>query len=261
VKRALLFDLDETLVVEEAAAVAAFEATAGAVSGRHEVDPARLAISARVRARELWRAAPTYAYCNSIQVSSWEGLWCRFEGEEPNMRALRTWSPTYRREAWRLGLVDEGIDDIALAEELAERFPLERRTRHEVFPDVEPALAELRESHTLALVTNGASCLQREKLAASGLGDYFEIVVVSGEFGVGKPDPSIFRHALSQLRSDGSGAVMVGDNLTRDIDGAIAAGLEGVWINRLGQVPPEPRPGLAEISTLSDLRAALSRLG
>ena len=103
--------------------------------------------------------------------------------------------------------------------------------------------------------------LQREKLAASGLGDYFEIVVVSGEFGVGKPDPSIFRHALSQLRSDGSGAVMVGDNLTRDVDGAIAAGLEGVWINRRGQVPPEPRPGLAEISTLSDLRAALSRLG
>ena len=259
-KRALLFDLDETLVVEQAAAVAAFEATAGVVSGRHEVDPARLAIRARVRARELWRAAPTHAYCNAIQISSWEGLWCRFEGDEPSMRALRTWSPTYRREAWRLGLLDEGIEDIALAEELAERFPLERRARHEVFPDAEPALAELRESHTLALVTNGASCLQREKLAASGLGDYFEIVVVSGEFGVGKPDPSIFRHALSRLRSAGGG-VMVGDNLTRDIDGAIAAGLEGVWINRLGQVPAEPRPGVSEISTLSDLRAALSRLG
>lgn len=56
----LLFDLDETLVVEEPAAVAAFEATAQIATRRYTLDPAQLARDARTRARELWRAAPTH---------------------------------------------------------------------------------------------------------------------------------------------------------------------------------------------------------
>jgi putative hydrolase of the HAD superfamily len=258
---ALLFDLDETLVVEEPAAVAAFEATARAAADRHGVDAAALAAAARSRARELWRAAPTYGYCLRIGISSWEGLWCRFEGDEPDVRSLRAWAPTYRREAWRLALGEQGVEDAELAEELGERFGTERRARHEVFADALAALRELRVSHALALVTNGASCLQREKLAASGLSDYFDIVVVSGEFGVGKPDTSIFRHALSQLGSDADGAVMVGDSLARDVDGALAAGLDAVWVNRFGRSRPAERPDLVEISTLRDLPGALSALG
>jgi putative hydrolase of the HAD superfamily len=258
---ALLFDLDETLVVEEPAAVAAFEATARLGAARHGVDVAALALAARSRARELWRAAPTYAYCLRIGISSWEGLWCRFEGDEPELRSLRVWSPTYRREAWRLALGEQGVDDAELAEELGERFDTERRARHEVFADARAALSELRTSHPVALVTNGASCLQREKLAASGLGDSFDIVVVSGEFGVGKPDASIFRHALSQLGSDARGAVMVGDSLARDVDGALAAGLGAVWVNRFGSPRPAHRADLVEVSTLSDLPAVLGDHG
>jgi putative hydrolase of the HAD superfamily len=256
--RALLFDLDETLVVEEPAAVAAFEATARFAAAQHEVDVATLAVAARSRARELWYAAPTHTYCMRVGISSWEGLWCGFEGEEPDIRSLREWSPAYRREAWRLALADQGVEDVELAEELGERFGVERRARHEVFAEVDATMPELVESQVLALVTNGASCLQREKLAASGLGDYFDVVVVSAEFGVGKPDASIFSHALSRLGSDAEGAVMVGDSLSRDVDGAIAAGLQAVWLNRSGSPRPEDRPDLVEISTLADLPAALA---
>ncbi len=258
----LLLDLDETLVVEEPAAVAAFAATArfAATRGQSDVDVESLAVAARSRARELWYAAPTHGYCMRVGISSWEGLWCRFEGDEPNVRSLREWSPTYRREAWRLALADQGVEEVGLAEELGQRFVTERRARQEVFADVPAALGELRESHALALVTNGASCLQREKLRASGLSDYFEVVVVSSEFGTAKPDASIFWHALELLGSDGESAVMVGDSLSRDVDGAIAAGLGGVWLNRLGGPPPEDRPDLVEIATLSDLPAALSEL-
>jgi putative hydrolase of the HAD superfamily len=257
--RALLFDLDETLVVEEPAAVAAFEATARWGAARRDLDVASLAIAARSRARQLWRAAPTYDYCLRVGISSWEGLWCRFEGDEPDAHALRAWSPTYRREAWRLALADQGVDDADLAAELGERFGTERRARHEAFEDVRAALGELRRSHTLALVTNGASCLQREKLGASGLGDYFDVVVVSAEFGVAKPDASIFRHVLSRIGSDAGRAVMVGDSLSRDVDGAIAAGLGAVWVNRFGSSRPADRPELIEVSTLRDLPAALER--
>jgi putative hydrolase of the HAD superfamily len=259
-KRALLFDLDDTLVVEEPAAAAAFLATAQVAVARHRVQADRLALAARERARELWYATPAHPYCLRVGISSWEGLWCRFEGEQPDVRWLREWSPRYRREAWSLALAEQGVHDPLLAEELGERYGTERRARHDRFADVPVCLAELRDSYKLALVTNGASCLQREKLTAAGLGDFFDVVAISGEFGVGKPEPSIFEYTLALLGSDREHAVMVGDSLARDVDGAIAAGLRAVWVNRSGSPRPEDRPGLVEITTLSDLRGALQAL-
>jgi putative hydrolase of the HAD superfamily len=194
-----------------------------------------------------------------VGISSWEGLWCRFEGEAPDVQLLREWSPTYRRETWRLALVSQEIDDLPLAEELAEQFGVERRTRHEVFADAVEALDQLRLSHSLALVTNGAACLQREKLAASGLSDSFEAVVVSADLGVAKPDASVFKHALRKLGAKGDHAVMVGDSISKDIDGALAAGLGAVWVNRRGLPPPPNRADLTEVSTLGDLPQALSK--
>lgn len=256
----LLFDLDETLVVEEPAAVAAFEASARLAAESHEVDVDALAIAARSRARELWYASPTHPYCRRIGISSWEGLWCRFEADEPDTRRLREWSPRYRRDAWALALADQGVRDQALAEELGEWFATERRARHETFDDAAPVLTELGENHTLALVTNGASCLQREKLAQSGLGRHFAAVVVSGDIGVGKPDERIFTHALSLLDGGAGDAVMVGDSLSRDVEGALAAGLHAVWLNRSGRARPDGAPDFPEIATLGDLRVALGEL-
>jgi len=259
-KRALLFDLDETLMVEEPAAAAAFLATAQLAATRHGIDSEMLASGARSRARELWYAAPTHGYCKRVGISSWEGLWCRFEGDAAEVRALRHWSPTYRRESWRLALADQGIDDPTLAADLAERFGEERRARHEVFADVAAVLSQLQEDHTMALVTNGAACLQREKLAASGLSDRFEAVVVSADVGAAKPDPSVFRRALSELGAESGDAVMVGDSIAKDVDGALGAGLGAVWLNRNGSAAPGDRQDLVEISALSDLPVVLARL-
>ena len=258
-KPALLLDLDDTLVIEEPAARAAFLETARAAAAQHEIDPERLAADAKGRARELWYAAPTHPFCARIGISSWEGLWCRFEGDGPDERALREWSPAYRREAWRLALADQAVDDVPLAEELSERFASERRARHEVFEDVTPeALDRLRESHRLALVTNGAACLQAEKIAASGLGDRFDAVVVSAEVGVAKPDAAVFERALSLLGADRSRATMVGDSLVKDVDGALALGLDAIWINRAGNPRPPDRPDLIEIPSFAALPEALA---
>lgn len=257
-KPALLFDLDDTLMIEEAAATASFDATAQLAAAPHDIDPKVLALDARSQARELWYAAPTHAYCMRIGISSWEGLWCRFEGEAPDVRLLREWSPTYRRETWRLALTNQEIDDLPLAEELAEQFGVERRARHEVFADAFEALDQLSKSHSLGLVTNGAACLQREKLAASGLSDSFKAVVVSADLGVAKPDASVFKHVLRQLGANNDYSVMVGDSISKDVDGALAAGLGAVWINRRGCPPPPNRTDLREVSTLSDLPQALS---
>lgn len=249
---ALLFDLDDTLVVEDRAATAAFAATTRHGLSQRAIEAEPLALAAREHARELWRATPVHPYCLRVSISSSEGLWCRFEGDGPETTWLRQWSPAYRRETWRRALAQQGVDDIALADELGERFGTERRARHETFADAAPALSELGTEHTLALLTNGASCLQREKLAASGLADRFAAVIVSAEVGVGKPDGAIFRHALAQLGADAGHAVMIGDSRDRDIDAALAAGLGAVWIDRSAG-PTDPA-----ITTLRDLRATLA---
>jgi phosphoserine phosphatase len=249
VKPALLIDLDDTLVADAAAADAAFLATAESAA----VEAPALAARARVRARELWRASPQHPYCLRVGISSWEGLWCAFEGDGAETCALRDWAPAYRREAWRLALRDQGVEDATLATELGERFRAERRARHHTFDDCAGALARLAQTHALALVTNGASCLQREKLAASGLAEHFAAVVISGDLGIGKPHPSVFARALELLQADPASAVMVGDSLANDVDGAAGAGITPVWLNRARRPRPPDRAGLAEIHSLADL--------
>lgn len=229
----LLFDLDDTLVVDEAAVDAALRATCMQAHERYDLDPHALAQSVRRHARQLWRAAPTLTYCRGIGISSAEGLWARFQGDDPHLQSLRAWAPTYRREAWADALEDFGIYDLRLAEQLTESFPAHRRARHWAFPEATTALQELREHYRLALVTNGAPDLQREKLHGAGLVPYFATVIVSGEVGVSKPDSRIFARALADLAVSSSEVAMVGNDLIRDIAGAHAAGLRGIWVNRL----------------------------
>jgi hypothetical protein len=70
----LLFDLDETLMVEEQAAVAAFEATAARAATTYELDVAALAVAARARARELWRGSSIFGWPrSSASTSRWSG--------------------------------------------------------------------------------------------------------------------------------------------------------------------------------------------
>jgi putative hydrolase of the HAD superfamily len=251
----LLFDLDDTLIVEDDAATAAFAATAATVPG---VNAAALAAAVRLRARELWNANPAHPYCLRVGISSSEGLWCRFEGEGETSRALARWAPEYRREAWARALIDQGVEDPGLAAQLGERFGVERRARHELLPDAVAALNALGRTHRLALVTNGASCLQREKLRASGLEDRFEAIVVSEDLGVGKPDPLPFLAALEALAAEPADAWMIGDSLERDVEGALAAGLRAVWLNPEGR-PGDHRPQVRRLAELPALWGATAR--
>ena len=253
----VLFDLDDTLVAEESSAEAALLATCEHARERYGVDPHALHRTVRERAREAWFAAPTNAYCQAVGIASWEGLWARFPGDDPNLKALRRWAPAYRREAWSRALADFGVRDAPFAERLASIFPVERRARHVVFPDVEDTLAALRGSWRLAILTNGTPGLQREKIAGSGLAHYFDAVTVAGEVGVGKPDARAFAAALKAAGATPGQTVMVGDNLRRDVQGAQQAGMRAFWLNRHGRErEPDVLPD-AEMITLSELPALL----
>ena len=74
----------------------------------------------------------------------------------------------------------------------------------------------------------------------------FNAVAISGELGVAKPDPAIFRFALDKLGIGAANTWHVGDSLASAVAGAKAAGLTAVWLNRGGltRLPQDPSPDL-----------------
>jgi len=141
--------------------------------------------------------------------------------------------------------------DEDLAEKLSAHFSTERRRLQRLMPDAVETLVRLKATHKVALLTNGAPDLQREKIAASGLGPHFDAIAVSGERGVGKPKPEIFQMLLADLGVTADRAVMVGNSLERDIAGALNANLAAaIWI----QVPgSEERADVAPHHTIRGL--------
>jgi putative hydrolase of the HAD superfamily len=129
-----------------------------------------------------------------------------------------------------------------------------------LLPDALEVLVRLKSGHKLGLLTNGAPDLQREKLAASGLGLHFDAVAVSGEHGIGKPRPEIFQILLEQLGVEAREAVMIGNSLERDIAGARNAGIVPIWIRVAGAEEQAEVEPAATISGLAQLPEVLVRL-
>lgn len=159
------------------------------------------------------------------------------------------------RELWRRTLLKCGLDDPALA---VVAFDTHQRIAKElarVFDDVPDVLAALRDAGLAsALVTNSSVAGQMEKLESVGLTAAFDAVVVSGDFGIAKPDPAIFDEALRQLGLTNHDVWHVGDSLSTDVAGASAAGIRSVRLNRIGRRlgPTDPIPDV-EIASLHEL--------
>ncbi|GAA2779214.1 HAD family hydrolase [Saccharopolyspora taberi] len=122
-----------------------------------------------------------------------------------------------------------------------------------LFDDARPCLDWLRAAGLrLAVITNAPSDYQRKKIAAIGLADAFDAVVISGEVGVAKPDAGIFAAACARLGLEPHEVAHVGDRLDTDAVGARDAGLRGIWLNRAGKRRPAPE-GVHVITSLRQL--------
>lgn len=257
----VIFDLDDTLVVEEASAEAAFIETGELARARYGVDARVLYQTVRKVCRELWYAFPSHPYCKRIGISSWEGMWAEFTGPDPELKPLRDWAPAYREASWRGALRLHGIEDPELAAEMAEAFPRLRRAKHRIFPDTLEVLDKLSPVYSLGLLTNGASDIQRRKIAGAGIGRYFAQIMIAGETGLAKPDRRAFELLLSRLEAPAGRAVMIGDRLATDIRGAQEAGMRAVWVNRERLNRDSPVVPDWEISSLKELHPILAALG
>jgi putative hydrolase of the HAD superfamily len=250
----ILFDLDDTLIVEKTSAEAAFREVSGHVRDKYGVDPLMFQSSVRMNARKVWYSLPAHPYCKKIGISSWEGLWAEFKGEHKMLRSLASYKDYYRFTSWYNTLLEFKINDKDFAIRLSEMFCSERRKRHVLFPETASVLENLYAEYPLGLVTNGAPDLQRTKINGAGLDKYFRHIIISGEVNVGKPDRRIFEIALKMFGVREESTIMVGDSIDTDIAGAAASGIKTVWLKRDSSTCEEHaiRPGYI-ISDLSGL--------
>ena len=257
---AIFFDLDDTLLWDQKSVKEAFTSTCLLASEKFNIDPDELESSVREEARKLYSSYDTFEFTQMIGINPFEGLWGNFLDDTDDFRKLKEIVPQYRKEAWRNGLMGCEVDDEEFAEFLAERFPEERRRKPFVYEDSFSVLDQLKGKYKLLLLTNGSPDLQNTKLTITPeLVPYFDEIIISGAFGRGKPDPTIFEHALSLLHIKKEAALMVGDNLMTDILGAKRAGIRSVWINRHDKERNEVIPDY-EINHLSELMSLLEEL-
>ena len=199
----ILFDADDTL----------FD------FGRAEAQALREAFGALGEAfDEAW--LPVYQRVNAV---AWRELEAGAVTPE-RLRVLR-----FERLADELG---RPIDASSFSAEYLRRLAMQAH----LVPGALATVRRLRPRHGLALITNGLADVQRPRLARSPLRDAFEQIVISEEVGVAKPDPAFFEIVLDRLgRPARADALVVGDSLTSDIAGGIAAGLDTCWFNPAGR--------------------------
>ena len=163
-------------------------------------------------------------------------------GDETLVGAVRAEMAYYRAHA------EEGRDAASLADlrrrcaelisrELGEEITVEQllsSVRFDAYPDALPALAELRELGLRIVVVSNWDVSLHTVLKRTGLASLLDGTVTSAEAGARKPDPAIFESALELAGCEPSEALHVGDTAGEDVEGAAAAGIRGLLIDRDG---------------------------
>ncbi|MCU0607652.1 MAG: HAD family hydrolase [Candidatus Edwardsbacteria bacterium] len=131
----------------------------------------------------------------------------------------------------------------------------------QLVPGVAETLAALKRKRLkLGLICNtgrSPGAALRRLLESFGIFKRFNVALFSDETAVRKPDPAIFRQALAALAVQPAAAVHVGDNAAADVGGAMAAGMQAVWVRREAEAQPEC---LAAIGSVAELPEVLKSL-
>jgi len=159
-------------------------------------------------------------------------LWERYRNGFIKVDELR-W-----KRMW-LTLLDFKIADEPLARTMAVRFLDALPTRKTLFPHTLEILQYLTgKGYRLHLITNGFEATQHSKLQCAGISSYFDAVITSEGSGSLKPNKEIFDYALRVTGAAPAESIMLGDSIEVDIQGAIGAGIDQVYINHLRTTTP-----------------------
>jgi len=181
-------------------------------------------------------------------LDSMRDVRARMAIEHPRYRHDFTW---LRTQALKHHAAEVGYDESMAHKAFAVFF----RVRNEVvlYDDTRPTLERLRAEYRLFAVSNGNA-----DVARIGLAHYFERSLAARDAGMMKPDPRIFHILLESAGLTPDEVVHVGDDPDADVEGARAAGVLPVWLNRQGSPwPLESAAPEITIATLDPLPSVL----
>ncbi|QIW15745.1 noncanonical pyrimidine nucleotidase, YjjG family [Pasteurellaceae bacterium RH1A] len=122
------------------------------------------------------------------------------------------------------------------------------------------ALDALHGRVKMGIITNGFTALQEARLNNTQTTKYFDLLVVSEQVGVAKPDRRVFEHAFEQMGDfELSKVLMVGDTLASDILGANGVGIDSCWLNAHGQANDTEIVPTYEITNLRELISLVNK--
>jgi len=231
--RAVLFDLDDTLIPEASAIRSALAAACKPIEERLSLPPKLLAETLEAVGKASWRALDHAGIEARFGVTWEECLWGTFgEATRRQIPGLPPAAAMLRATVFTDALAACGVRS-PMGPELDARFAQERRKRFVPFAESAALFHSLRRRGLrLGCATNGASEVQREKLNASGTSGWFDAITVSGEEGIGKPDPRILERLCERLNVGVDEAIYVGNSLARDVAAAGALGMRSVLCER-----------------------------
>ena len=145
----------------------------------------------------------------------------------------------------------------ALAEQMSDDFLDLTTKRFSLLEGAEELVRYLAAKYPLTVVTNGFVEVQYEKFDKSGLRDCFAHIVLSEEVGCQKPNPRIFEEALRMNGLQAEDVVMIGDSWNSDIQGAINAGIDQIWIRKSKDPLPEGQSATYLVQSLSEVMEIL----
>lgn len=145
----------------------------------------------------------------------------------------------------------------ALIPELVAAFTAYRPRRLPTYPGVPAALAALRTRYPLACLTDGNPAGQRAKLAATGLAEAFDVIVITDELGgraARKPRPDGLIRAAERLGVDAREVVVIGDRPAKDVAVAHAVGARSIRVatGEYATAPDDP-PATVRVETFPEV--------
>ncbi|MCM2531275.1 HAD family hydrolase [Neobacillus pocheonensis] len=182
-------------------------------------------------------------------------LWRNYSNRELTLEELRIQRIT-------LALKSFGIN---LSNEQASQFQNQYQfclSNLELFAQVPEILEVLNHNgYVLGIITNGPIDHQFNKIKTLGLIKYIrrELIFISDEVGVAKPNPEIFNYVAKKVNFAPEELLYIGDTWTNDIVGAYEAGWQSIWYNHRKRLPETELKPLAEIDCLSSLIQVLQK--
>jgi len=218
--KAILFDMDDTLISAYAQPELAWRAISAEFAAALEPLPAQLVADA-------------------VAVAS-DAFWADEERHRLGRLNLMDARTGIVAEAFAaLASAGHAAPSAAVARDMAHRYGTYRDEQMYLFDRAHEVVDWFRDQGVrLALVTNGTSAAQRAKIERFDLEHRFHHIQIEGEHGFGKPEERAYRHALAVLGTEAHETWMVGDNLEWEIAAPQRLGIRGIWHDSLGRGLP-----------------------